>query len=149
MGYPTLQYSRTEVDQAGTTLVDGTVIDDLLDDALAVISNFRSAHSFPLNTLTMGLRRRSKVVSPNCLVAQRIKRLSSIGAKLRRFPGLRLSQMQDIGGCRSVLNSVEEVQAVVEKFRNSSIRHQLARTDDYMVQPKPSGYRGVHLYSRA
>ena len=145
MGYPTLQYSRTEVDQAGATLVNGTVAKNLIDEALAVISNFRSSHSFPLNILTMRLRRKSKVVSPNSLVAQRIKRLSSISAKLRRFSGLRLSQMQDIGGCRAVLSSVQEVQEMVEQFKHGSIRHELARTDDYIVQPKDSGYRGVHL----
>jgi Region found in RelA / SpoT proteins len=145
MGYPTLHYSRTDIDKAGVVLTDGTIAEDLLDDALAVISNFRSSHSFPLNTMTMGLRRRSKVISPNCLVAQRVKRLSSISSKLHRFPGLRLSQMQDIGGCRAVLSSVDEVQDVIERFAMSSIRHELARMDDYLAEPKPSGYRGIHL----
>jgi hypothetical protein len=73
MGYPTLQYSRTEVDAAGATLVNGTISDQIIDEAFTVISNFRSSHRFPLNTLTVGLRRRSKVVSPNCLVAHLIQ----------------------------------------------------------------------------
>lgn len=148
MGYPTLQYSRSAVDSAGETLVNGTVAEERLDEAYSVISNFRSAHSFPLNTLTVGLRRRAKAVSPSFLVAQRIKRLSSIAGKLRRFHKLRLSQMQDIGGCRAVLGSVDEVRAVVESFVSSSIRHELAGFDDYIGSPKDSGYRGVHLIYR-
>jgi ppGpp synthetase/RelA/SpoT-type nucleotidyltranferase len=84
-------------------------------------------------------------VASNYLVAQRVKRLSSIVAKMRRFQGLRLSQMQDIGGCRAVLSSVAEVRNAVKSFKTSSIRHELAREDDYIANPKDSGYRGVHL----
>jgi hypothetical protein len=145
MGYPTLQFSRSEVDKAGSALVTYPNNEYPTDKALTVISNFRSSHSRPLNTMTVGLRRRAVVESDNFLVAQRVKRLSSIVAKLRRFPGLRLSQMQDIGGCRSVLTSVNEVQAVVERYKKSSIRHELASEDDYITHPKDSGYRGVHL----
>jgi hypothetical protein len=145
MGYTVPAYSRREVDLAGDALVKYPDNKYPTDKALTVISNFRSSHSRPLNTMMVSLRRRSREVNNNCLVAQRVKRLSSIVAKLRRFAGLRLSQMQDVGGCRVVLSSVDEIYEVVEKFKKSSIRHELARTDDYIKEPKDSGYRGVHL----
>ena len=56
--------------------------------------------------------------------------------------------MQDVGGCRTVLASVTEVQAVVQRYKQSSTRHELAGMDDYTVQPKDSGYRGVFNMSR-
>ncbi|MBR0995220.1 hypothetical protein JQ580_31365 [Bradyrhizobium japonicum] len=63
--------------------------------ALDIINNWRSSHNFPLNTFHIGLKRRAKIIDPRAITAQRIKRLASIEAKLRRFPTMTLSQMQD------------------------------------------------------
>jgi hypothetical protein len=101
-----------------------------------------------LNTLQVGLRRLSKQIDPGSLVAQRIKRLSSISLKLRRFPGMRLSQMQDLGGCRAVVRSVRHVNGLVGLYRASGIKHTLNHVDDYITTPQRSGYRGVHLIWR-
>jgi hypothetical protein len=115
------------------------------DEALTVISNWRSAHSRPLYTFRFGLRRYAEVIDPSVLVAQRIKRLSSIALKLEIRPKMRLSQMQDIGGCRAVVNSVADVKRLHERYKNSEIKHKLVSTDDYIAVPKPSGYRSLHL----
>src|SRR5438128_2451375 len=85
MPWATLQYTKSQIDAAGAVLVDPDADDDDFDDALIVINNWRSSHSFPLNTLQMGLRRLAKQVDPKSLIAQRIKRLRSIGLKLVRF----------------------------------------------------------------
>lgn len=147
MAWTTPQFSRGQVDAAGRMLgvkVDDTNISEYLH-ALEVIGNWRSSHSFPLNTMQNGLRKRGLRIDPNALVAQRIKRLASIDLKLRRFPGLRLSQIQDIGGCRIVLSDVKMIADVVDSWQQSDVRHKLAKIDDYLVRPQRSGYRGVHL----
>src|SRR5258708_18822347 len=97
------QYSKTRIDRAGETLFAGTVPEDELNTALEIVNNWRSCHAFPLNTMQIGLRRLARQVDPHPLVAQRIKRLSSIELKLRRFPTMTLSQMQDLGGCRAIV----------------------------------------------
>jgi hypothetical protein len=150
MAWTTPQYTRRQVDAAGRALVTGWETGNLDDlhgylHALEVINNWRSSHSFPLNTIQVGLRKRAARVDPNALVAQRIKRLASIELKLKRFPGLRMSQIQDIGGCRCVLSDVAQVAEVVASWRESDVRHRLAKVDDYLEQPQRSGYRGVHL----
>ncbi len=114
-------------------------------EALDIINNWRSSHSRPLYTFRFGVRRHAERVDPNALVAQRIKRLSSIRLKLQLSPNMKLSQMQDIGGCRAVAEDVNKVNAIVENYRSSEIKHKLLRTDDYIQQPKASGYRSVHL----
>jgi hypothetical protein len=82
-------------------------------------------------------------------VAQRIKRLPSIRHKLDRFGGMKLSQMQDIGGCRAVLSSVDSVREVVDFYKTKArMKHALLRDYPYMDEPKASGYRGVHLVYR-
>lgn len=147
------RYSRSQVDKAGRYLVTADLeswATSLTDwgIALSVVDNWRASHSFPLNTFGVGLRVRAKRISSEALVAQRIKRFASIDAKLRRFPGLRLSQMQDIGGCRAVMSTREDTAALVESYKTSELKHHLAREDDYIASPKESGYRGVHLVYR-
>lgn len=56
--------------------------------------------------------------------------------------------MQDIGGCRSVASSVAHVQEICALYAESDMKHTLVRTDDYIVNPKNSGYRSVHLVYR-
>jgi ppGpp synthetase/RelA/SpoT-type nucleotidyltranferase len=135
------QYTIEEVNAAGRQLLVGPTGIEYLD-ALDTISNWRSSHNFPLNTFQTTLRRK---VPSGRIVAQRIKRLVSIEKKLRRFSWLNLSEMQDIGGCRAVMASVKEVQNLVSEYRKSDLRHVLDDSDDYINNPKPSGYRGFHL----
>jgi ppGpp synthetase/RelA/SpoT-type nucleotidyltranferase len=114
--------------------------------ALTVVNNWRSSHSYPLNTLQMSLRKRAWQYEGDATVAQRIKRLPSIRHKLDRFPGIALASMQDIGGCRAVFTSVAHVEALVSYYEHESrMKHALLKKNQYVEAPKTSGYRGVHL----
>lgn len=151
MGWTTPQYSRTAVDIAGARLIEPmpdefSFVDwEEREEALNVINNWRSSHSFPLNTFQTTLRRRARKVDPKADVAQRIKRLSSIESKLEKYDWLQLSDMQDIGGCRAVLTSTKKVYALVDAYRRTKVKHALDDHDDYIAKPKKSGYRGYHL----
>lgn len=134
------------MNRAGCVLVDPTSFNLLeADEAYQIINNWRSSHSFPLNTFQIGLRNKAKQVDDRSLVAQRLKRLSSIGAKLERFPDMKLSQMQDIAGCRAIVESVPKVNQLVRLYERSDIKHKLVHKDDYIAEPKASGYRSIHL----
>jgi ppGpp synthetase/RelA/SpoT-type nucleotidyltranferase len=151
MAWVTLAYDRAAVNAASKVLFkayseDGDDWDwNEYSKAWEIITNWRSAHSFPLNTLQNGLRAKAKLITSDFLVAQRIKRLSSIEAKLERFPSMKLSQMQDIGGCRAIMPSVAEVTELVRLYKKGNGRHRLASEDDYISAPRASGYRGVHF----
>jgi hypothetical protein len=148
MAWAAPSYTKGEVDRAGRVLISDEILQPDLAHALAVLNNWRSSHSFPLNTFQVGLRQKARSVDPDALIAQRIKRLSSIKAKLRRFPKMNMSQMQDIGGCRAVLRSVANVRQLAEIHRHSAFKHKLLRVDDYLTSPQSSGYRGIHLIYR-
>ena len=120
MAWSEPEHSLGDVDHAGDILIDDAAPQDDWDYALEVVNNWRSAHSFPLNTFQMRLRANAGTVDPRSLVAQRIKRFSSIDAKLRRFKWLKLSAMQDIGGCRAVVSSARRVQELVPPRHNTS-----------------------------
>jgi hypothetical protein len=62
---------------------------------------------------------------------------------------MKLSQMQDIGGCRAVVKSVAAVRKLSDFYQHTSrIKHKLATLDDYIATPQKTGYRGVHLVYR-
>lgn len=146
MEWETLQHSKKAVNRAGDALLKrSTLPADVYNAHLEVVSNWRGCHNFPLNTFQVGLRRRAKNIDSSALVAQRIKRLSSIEAKLRRFEKMTLSQMQDIGGCRAVMRNVGQVRRLVRGYQNPDLAHTVARCDDYIQSPQVTGYRGVHL----
>lgn len=139
-------YSRSEVKRAGRDFVASDVSAESRALALAVINNWRSAHSYPLNTHQMRLRRIAPQFDNDPLVAQRLKRLASIRHKLERFQGFNVAQMQDLGGCRAVVSDVDAVNDLVRFYlEESRQKHPLVRHDPYVEEPKTSGYRGVHL----
>jgi ppGpp synthetase/RelA/SpoT-type nucleotidyltranferase len=142
------EFSKKQVNAAGKALVDMQTSGDELSHALDIINNFRSIHGHPLNTFQTTLRIKGRHIDKNIIVAQRIKRLSSIELKLQRFPTMTLSQMQDIGGCRGVVGTAAEVNNLVNSYVKSDLKHKLHTHDDYMMAPKPTGYRGVHLIYR-
>ncbi len=156
MAWAIPQHGRDEVNKAGRCLIadSGTVSLMQRDVMLDVINNWRSSHSFPLQVMKMTLLKRSKSVDKKVIVAQRLKRLSSIDAKLRQHSTwMKLTQMQDIGGCRAIVRSVPQVERVVAKYKASSSKSPkkgpiFHHENDYIKSPKPDGYRGYHLVYR-
>src|SRR5262245_42160371 len=101
MVWATPEYTKAQVDAAGRVIARRDASEQERDAALEVVGNWRAIHAFPLNTFQMRLRPHAASVYENALVAQRLKRISSIEFKLRRIPKMKLARMQDIGGCRA------------------------------------------------
>ncbi len=143
--------SKSQVRQAGKRLrafsapaADLTFDDQVLvADAFEVLNAWRRAHATPLNAATMGLRSLCRTAGCQAEISQRLKRVPTILDKLRREPTLALERMQDIGGARAVLPTIEDVRTVQARY--SSLGSRLLRTSDYIETPRASGYRGVHL----
>lgn len=152
MDYTQPQYSRREVNDAGVVLTrfmrDSIGEPREINHATDVVINFRAAHAFPLNTIITGLRGRANTLDGESIIAQRLKRLSSIWVKLDIFKTMKLWDMQDIGGCRAVVNSLDGVKRIVEAYKSSRIRHKPAGEKDYIKEPKDTGYRSMHLIYR-
>jgi hypothetical protein len=58
---------------------------------------------------------------------------------------MRLSHMQDIGGCRAAVRNVRMVRELSNVYKKCRTKHKLLRFDDYLTEPPGSGYRGIHL----
>lgn len=152
MAWAHREHSKSRVDRAGRALAARTekrsfkTFKEVVEynEALEIINNFRSSHGYPLHAATMTLRQRLRRVDPEALVVSRLKRLVSIDAKLKRFSWLKLSRMQDVGGSRAVLGSVDQVEQLHELYMNGRTASLLRRVDNYIEAPKDDGYRGIH-----
>lgn len=141
-------FTHGTVNKAGEILRHPRITVDQLEWALGVLNNWRSSHSFPLNTFQVNLRRTASKFDSAALVAQRLKRASSVVLKLQRYKTMQLVQMQDVGGCRVVLNTVQEARLVHKQYLGGGMKHQLVNAKDYIEKPKDTGYRGIHLVYR-
>lgn len=155
MAFAVPQYTRQEVNHAGECLIadEKVVWVANRDQMLAIINNWRSSHAFPLQSFKMTLLARAKRIDKKAIVAQRLERLPSIELKLRRFKEMRLTQMQDIGGCRAVVRSIKSLEALVKAYerarsKNPTKRHEFIHEKNYIAEPKVDGYRGIHLIYR-
>jgi hypothetical protein len=123
---------------------------DMFYGSRVIIDNWRTCHAYPLNVLQTNLRRSARRVEQGPLIAQRTKRLVSIVAKLNAQPNMKLTQMQDIGGCRAIVRSVQALRRLDRFYKvGSEMKHIFAHRDDYIDEnPQPTGYRGIHLVYR-
>lgn len=138
-GYP--GGSKSRVNRAG----DGVRSGDPSSNDLQVIDEWRAAHRAVLNTFQGILRNRTR--GTGVVVAQRLKRKNTIFDKLRRLPGMQLSRMDDIAGCRLIFKNEKDLKEFRTTFHRAKFNHkrknEVAKYD-YISHPKSTGYRGIH-----
>lgn len=146
------KFSRTKTDSAGVLLSKKVGSKEDMNMALEILSNWRGAHNYPLQVFFNRLKRVSQKIDSDALTAQRLKRVPSILSKLNRiYPGMnkptmKLTQMQDIAGCRVVLSDVKLVKKLFEEeYIKGDLKHELIKINNYIENPKDDGYRSIHL----
>ncbi|MGD1095583.1 MAG: RelA/SpoT domain-containing protein [Bryobacteraceae bacterium] len=155
-------YSNSRVDKAGEFITMRVPWPDnqdewgpLIDDAFDVVWAWRDLHAYPLDQVSRTLERRTLSVDQSAIFAQRLKRLRSIDLKLRNEPAMHLTTMQDMAGCRAVVDTIQQAYAIKEKYESYSDRYPEKGpeligkwTKDYISTPKMDGYRSIHLVLR-
>lgn len=139
--WETPKYTKSEINNAGKIITTPNIPLEDRNHALKILNNWRASHAYPLQVIANNLRLRN----PDAVVVQRLKRLESITGKIERFPDMNLYRMQDLGGCRVIVNNINQVYDSLTKYKNSRIRHILKRENDYIQSPKKSGYRSYHM----
>ncbi len=133
--------SKSRVNRAGDSVRAGA---STADD-FHVIDEWRAAHRGVLNTFQAILRQRTR--DAEIKVAQRHKRKRTIFGKLRRYPKMQLSRMDDVAGCRLIFKKITDLYRFRTEFHKARFNHK-RRNDidkyDYIKCPKDTGYRGVH-----
>ena len=131
--------SKTQVDQLGDRLRKGNISDDDLRLLDAYRESFAAAYEEVVTTI------RTATGLEQLEPAGRWKTNISIIAKLVRESTMRLSRMQDIAGCRVVVEDTLKQDWVVERLIRVC---QAAKVYDRRKQPS-HGYRAVHVIATA
>jgi hypothetical protein len=130
-----MSYSKGQVNRAGRVILrfleaasDGRAENALAElgaadviDAFRAVTWWRSLHARPLSLVAAGLRyhidKEGGLIDGRIDVTQRLKRRQTIIGKLAREPKMQVAQMQDIGGVRARLPSLDHVHAVSRRLR--------------------------------
>ena len=140
--------SGKQIQKAGSKLRrhfrgDSRLSEEEFTKTVGLISVWRSSFARPLVTANNCVRGYLRGLGISAPVTQRLKRMSTILEKLEdREKTLSLERMRDIGGCRAVVDSLEEVYALASKIERTRPSTQRI---DYIASPRPSGYRAVHV----
>lgn len=142
-------YSKTKIDNAGRALSRNSFKseDDEIESEI-VFDDYRKSYLQPLTETTHLLQTWLSGYDGQYYIAQRLKRKPQILRKLRRL-SVRLSQLQDIGGNRIIVDTNEDVERlhrfITEKLsleNNISVH----RVTDYRPEGRDdTGYRSLHI----
>lgn len=144
--FPEINYNISEISKAGKFLANtySSTVD--IERAEIIINEWRKYHYYPIMTIQGTLRNHvRRMADTQSIVVQRLKKMQTIKDKLKRYPTMRLHTMQDIGGCRAIFASCEYVYELYDSLKKSSMKHKIVNEKDYILEPKDSGYRGIHL----
>lgn len=146
--FPRFNYTMGDVRRAGEALVTDLIWTDQTAESIRqvfrIANNWRDSHAYPMSRIRYELSgqiRRNKITGGFTMA--RLKRMPSIRRKLRAISS-HLNQVQDLAGCRAVLPTIEDVNALIASMQRNSL-HTLHREDDYIIKPKPDGYRSHHM----
>ncbi len=140
--------SKSRLDKAGKSLAAPAGIDEyeLLEHEIE-FDAFRAAHLQPLSETTTDLQNWMEDFG-DYYIAQRLKRKPQIVRKLQRF-NTRLTQLQDIGGCRIIVDSNDDIENLITFIKSRAEERGLfnvRRITDYRPSGRDdSGYRSVHF----
>lgn len=136
-------YSKNRVTNAGKRIAKHIATDE---DWL-VMENWRNSHSYIINTFRTTLDRNIPFRKKNKIIlAQRLKRLSTIVDKLTTNRAKDLATMNDLAGCRLIFQNLSDLNAYRNKLQKARFKHQRVNENkyNYIVEPKSTGYRGIH-----
>jgi hypothetical protein len=145
--FPPFKYTMKEVRQAGEALSKKLIWADENADSIrrtfAIAHNWRDSHGYPMNRFRAILNGQIKRNQMAGNAVARLKRMPSIRGKLvkQQWP---LDKIQDLAGCRAIVPSIKDAQALIERMRGLK-DHVLHKEDPYIDQPKENGYRCHHM----
>jgi ppGpp synthetase/RelA/SpoT-type nucleotidyltranferase len=132
-----------EIDRLGNLI--RSEADSISITTLNELQNHRISHKDTLAKVFQLICKFSKSVNRNAIVTYRIKRIESIVGKLVRYSDMRFSRMWDVGGCRCILSSNDQIYRlfnIIDKSDEVEIR----KSYDYIANPQDEGYKSLHLF---
>lgn len=138
-------HTNKRIDRAGENLAKFDINDECVKEDIKIINEWREAHTLALENLVDLVQKRAKQVGGKTTLVSRLKKMESIKLKLTLAKNSQLSRMQDIGGCRLIVEDIKKLPFMFSRIAKFHKGFDLVKIDDYISTPKPNGYRGVHF----
>lgn len=142
-----LIYSKKRIEKAGRSIRKG---EPNQEECIEIIQNYRAAHQYPLQIIKNLVWKHIQKQKLPATIVRRLKRLPTIIDKLKRSSldgktdnAMCITRMHDIGGCRVIVESLAELNKLNRSLDSSHSAHSF-KIYDYIIHPKPTGYRGIH-----
>lgn len=133
--------SKGQVNKAGDTLR----MFPRDPEAIKILESYRLQYYGIVKELFKVLSEDTLHVCSQAVVVWRMKRIESVLSKLHRQEGLQLARMEDLVGCRCIVSSEKEVYKICDLLKEDSRIIVKDRVRDYIREPKPNGYRSLHI----
>src|SRR2546423_9810586 len=128
----TKDVSKTQVDRLGNRLKSGSIT----EEDLRLLDQYRRSFTEAYETVVGTIRDKLKLEP----TGRPAKSTTSIADKLKR-ESIRLTQIQDIAGCRIIVSDIAEQESVIQSLMGL---FQQATVTDRRTKPSHS-YRAVHV----
>ena len=116
-----MKYGRHQIDKAGETILSSKDSNEV-STAIDKVNDWRTLHLTALdalqNTLIPLLRKKKVSID---FTSRRLKRLTSILYKLDINPEMKLGGMQDIGGLRVVVPTVDALNRALDVLKETKL----------------------------
>lgn len=141
--------SKSQARKIGSTIRrfhEGTCDQETYIGAIDGLKEFRAQFSEPLDRTLVVLQEIGRDFPSPIESTKRLKREVTIVDKIaNRETGLDLSRMQDIGGCRVVVPTLDDLYEFADRVETQWDGRGVGRIHDYVKTPRDSGYRAIHI----
>ncbi|RBW62960.1 hypothetical protein DS884_01195 [Tenacibaculum sp. E3R01] len=140
-----MNISKSQIKKLGRNIRKNQRENNIVDKQdLEKLQEYRVSFQNSMNTVFDFLVKRSKYHYKGSLTVYRLKRIDTIIRKINREKTMDFAKMQDIAGCRSIVDSISQIYKIVEDFDNNPNFEVIDRVD-YIVSPRETGYVSYHL----
>lgn len=140
------QYSNSDYKRLGDRIRKD--VTNILESDYEMLQHLRTSYKTPLSIIFKNIEQLAHKVDSNCVCTYRIKRIESIISKLIRFPEMQINRAEDIAGCRCILSNEQQVYDLYNRIlkKISKLPFEIkGKVNDYIANPKESGYKSIHL----
>jgi len=137
-----MAYSGGDIRRLGERIVKNS--GSIIDEDLELLQDYRLSFTIPLSETFSSLTQIKNKTDRQGIIAFRLKRIKTIINKVLRKPDMHLNRMGDIAGIRIIVRTETQVYKILDDIKR---KFELSgRVRDYYDDPKPIGYKGIHIY---
>ncbi|MCQ2582591.1 MAG: hypothetical protein MJ160_01675 [Treponema sp.] len=148
--------TKGEINRIGKNLLISIQTNTLPSEQdLLGLQQYRKEFKDPLKIASNELLRIMNLIDNEGIVTYRVKRIESILSKIERQPDMDLARVNDIAGCRCILQNEKKVFQFLDELRKSTVLEIVKKNNsdgtsreyifDYINEPKKNGYKSIHV----